>query len=165
MSERAATASDTSRPGVESLMLATQAAMARRPTCPVPPGTREQQRHPGVVPMSKGFMPRGLMARARILAVLLALLCGAMLTPTHGMAQTTRAEPAPTVVLVPQVGLAEAALASCAGGAMIGYLLVVATGPGSPTATAALFCGLSAAATVTSSVTFWAWRSVTGWLP
>ncbi len=115
--------------------------------------------------MARGDMARGDMARARILAVLLALLCGAMLTPTHGMAQTTRAEPAPTVVLVPQVGLAEAALASCAGGAMIGYLLVVATGPGSPTATAALFCGLSAAATVTSSVTFWAWRSVTGWLP
>ncbi len=103
--------------------------------------------------------------RARVFALALVLLFAMTLTPTRGMAQAGRVESGSSVVVVQQVNLAEAAMASCAGGAMIGYLLVVATGPGSPTATAALFCGLSAAATVTSSVTFWAWRSVTGWLP
>ena len=116
---------------------------------------------PAIVCGSKSIGWSGM----RTLAVALALVCAVTLAPTRAMAQSVRADPGSSVVVVQQVSLAEAAMASCAGGAMIGYLLVVATGPGSPTATAALFCGLSAAATVTSSVTFWAWRSVTGWLP
>lgn len=116
---------------------------------------------PAILCGSRPIGWRGL----RMLALALVLFCAVTLAPTRGMAQSVRVDPGSSVVAVQQVSLAEAAMASCAGGAMIGYLLVVATGPGSPTATAALFCGLSAAATVTSSVTFWAWRSVTGWLP
>ncbi len=132
---------------------------------------RADQRAPGQREAARRIMgglaprPRRGWAGTRILILALALLFAATLAPTTGMAQTGRIEPGSTVVVVQQVSLAEAAMASCAGGAMIGYLLVVATGPGSPTATAALFCGLSAAATVTSSVTFWAWRAVTGWMP
>jgi len=58
-------------------------------------------------------------------------------------------------------GFAEAALASCAGGAMIGYLAVLATGAPSPVGTAALFCGLSVAATAASTVTMWTWQKTT----
>ncbi len=58
-------------------------------------------------------------------------------------------------------GFAEAAVASCAGGAMIGYLAVLATGAPSPVGTAALFCGLSVAATAASTVTVWTWHKTT----
>lgn len=61
----------------------------------------------------------------------------------------------------PASGFAEAALASCAGGAMIGYLAVLATGAPSPAGTAALFCGLSVAATAASTVTMWTWQKTT----
>ncbi|MGE0225529.1 MAG: hypothetical protein AB7F35_23990 [Acetobacteraceae bacterium] len=96
----------------------------------------------------------------RLTAPVLALaLLAAGLAPRVARADVVRQE---TVIVMPPVGVGEAALASCAGGAAIGFLLVVASGVGSPAGTAALFCGLSAAATVTSSVTFWTWRTVTG---
>ena len=145
MIRRASATSDDSPHGAERCAPAERKAVARL-------GSR------------RGVTLTGLIG-ARVFALALVLLLTLTLTPTRAMAQTGRVEPGTSVVVVQQIGLAEAAMASCAGGAMIGYLLVVATGPGSPTANAALFCGLSAAATVTSSVTFWAWRSVTGWLP
>jgi hypothetical protein len=61
-------------------------------------------------------------------------------------------------------GFAEAAVASCAGGAMIGYLAVLATGAATPAGTAALFCGLSVAATAASTVTAWTWHKTTSFL-
>lgn len=67
-----------------------------------------------------------------------------------------------SVVVVQSPGLAEAALASCAGGAMIGALVVTASGVGSMGSTAGLFCGLSVAASVVSTITIWTWRTVTG---
>lgn len=70
-----------------------------------------------------------------------------------------------TLVVVQQPGLLESALASCAGGAMIGAVLVYAGGTGPIGPTAGLFCGLSAAASVVSTVTVWTWRSVTSLLP
>ncbi len=68
------------------------------------------------------------------------------------------------VIVVIPPGFAETAVASCAGGAMIGYLAVLATGAPSPLGTAALFCGLSVAATTASSVAVWTWRSTTSLL-
>ena len=65
------------------------------------------------------------------------------------------------VVVVQPAGFADAAVASCAGGAAIGYLIVVATGGPSPFGTAAVFCGLSVAATAASTVAVWTWRTVT----
>lgn len=44
---------------------------------------------------------------------------------------------------------------------MIGYLAVLATGASNPAGTAALFCGLSVAATAASSVTIWTGRKAT----
>ncbi len=64
-------------------------------------------------------------------------------------------------VAAPSSAFAEAAIASCAGGAMIGYLAVLATGAPSPVGTAALFCGLSVAATTASTVAVWTWHTVT----
>ncbi len=64
------------------------------------------------------------------------------------------------VVIMPSPSFSEAAVASCAGGAMIGYLLVAASGAGTPVATSALFCGLSVAASATGSVTAWLWHRV-----
>jgi hypothetical protein len=61
-------------------------------------------------------------------------------------------------------GFAEAAVASCAGGAMIGYLAVLATGAATPVGTAALFCGLSVAATAASTITAWTWHKTTSFL-
>lgn len=58
----------------------------------------------------------------------------------------------------PTIG--EAAVSACAGGAAIGFLIVWGTGTGGALPTAALFCGLSVAATVSSSVAAQAWRSV-----
>ncbi len=73
-----------------------------------------------------------------------------------------RAQEHNVVVVVQPPGLAESALASCAGGAMIGALLVTASGAGGLGATAGLFCGLSVAASVVSTLTFWTWYTVTG---
>jgi hypothetical protein len=57
-------------------------------------------------------------------------------------------------------GFAEAAIASCAGGAVIGYLAVLATGAPAPIGTAALFCGLSVAATTASTIAVGTWHLV-----
>lgn len=65
------------------------------------------------------------------------------------------------VVYVEPASFAENALASCAGGAAIGYLIVVASGAPSPGATAALFCGLSVAATAASTAAVWTWETIT----
>ena len=66
----------------------------------------------------------------------------------------------PQVVVANPPSLAENALASCAGGAAIGYLVVLAAGAPTPGATAALFCGLSVAATTASTITAWTWHMV-----
>jgi hypothetical protein len=66
----------------------------------------------------------------------------------------------PQVIVVNQPGLVETAAASCAGGAAIGYLMVLAVGAPAPGTTAALFCGLSVAATTASAVTAWTWHKV-----
>ena len=84
------------------------------------------------------------------LALIAAIIAALAATP----AAAQPVEPAPA-------GFAETALASCAGGAMIGYLAVLAVGAPSPAGTAALFCGLSVAATTASSVTLWTWRKTT----
>lgn len=60
---------------------------------------------------------------------------------------------------VQPTGFAEAAVASCAGGAMIGYLVVLAAG--TPLGTAALFCGLSVVATAASGIAVWTWDTAT----
>ena len=104
------------------------------------------------------------------------VLAAALLLPASGaMAQSTQSfstgilSPPPAspterqVVFVPRrPGIVEGAVSSCAGGAAIGYLIVFATGVGDPWASSTLFCGLSAAASVTGGLTSWAWRSVTG---
>ncbi len=56
----------------------------------------------------------------------------------------------------------ETALESCAGGAAIGFLAAWAFAGPSPGSTAALFCGLSVAATTASAITAWTWHTVTG---
>jgi hypothetical protein len=66
---------------------------------------------------------------------------------------------APRTIVVVQPGLAETAVASCAGGAAIGYLLVLASGVGSALGTPALFCGLSIAASVASTAAVWTLQS------
>ena len=70
---------------------------------------------------------------------------------------------APVVVADPP-SFAEVAVSSCAGGAMIGFLAVVVTGFGSPGTTAALFCGMSVAATAASAVTYSLWHRTTAML-
>jgi len=60
-------------------------------------------------------------------------------------------------------GFAETAVAACAGGAMIGYLAVLATGTPSPVGTAAMFCGLSVAATAASTAAVWTWQRTTAY--
>ena len=105
----------------------------------------------------------------------IAALCGALAVPVPAAAQAVVAggvisspvvlsggKPGgETVVVVQPPGLAQAAVESCAGGAMIGYLIVLGTGVGSALGTPALFCGLSVAASVTSTVTGWTWRTAT----
>ena len=59
-------------------------------------------------------------------------------------------------------GLVEAAIASCAGGAAIGVVVVYTTGIGSMGSTAGLFCGLSVAASLASTAAIWTWRIATG---
>jgi len=62
-------------------------------------------------------------------------------------------------------GITEAAISACAGGAVIGLILVWASGTGAAGPTAGLFCGLSVAATVTASVATYTWRVVGSVLP
>jgi hypothetical protein len=80
------------------------------------------------------------------------------------LATPAAAQQAGPVVVVQPAGFAETAVASCAGGAMIGYLAVIATGAPAPFGTAALFCGLSVAATMASSVAVWTWHKATFFL-
>jgi hypothetical protein len=68
---------------------------------------------------------------------------------------------APPMVVVDPPSLAEVAVSSCVSGAVIGVLAVVVTGVGSPGTTAALFCGLSVAATTASAVTYSLWHRTT----
>ena len=91
--------------------------------------------------------------RTRCIATLL-LLAGPLFA-APAAAQST------LVVGVQPAGFAEAAVASCAGGAMIGYLAVLATGAATPLGTAALFCGLSVAATAASGIAVWTWDTTT----
>lgn len=100
--------------------------------------------------------------RALRLFLALLLLLGAVATPLASREALAQSE---QVVVVRPVSVTEAALSSCAGGAVIGYLLVFASGVGSANGTALLFCGLSAAATVTSAATSAIWRGTTSWLP
>jgi hypothetical protein len=65
------------------------------------------------------------------------------------------------VVVVQPASFADTAVASCAGGAAIGYLVVIASGGLTPIGTAAMFCGLSVAATAASTVALWTWHTVT----
>jgi len=90
----------------------------------------------------------------RNLAALLVL--ASLYVATPAAAQTEQR----AVVAVP-ASFAETAVASCAGGAMIGYLAVATTGGASPLGTAALFCGLSIAATTASTVALWTWHRTT----
>lgn len=101
-------------------------------------------------------MTRHLRTVAAALMLLSALLAG------HSAA----AEDRTIVVMANQDSVAEAALASCAGGALIGVAVGVlsATGPvtaGPVGATAGLFCGLSVAASLVSTFSIWTWRTAT----
>src|SRR5689334_22289775 len=106
--------------------------------------------------------------RIHAIAPMIPLLAAVSLT-TPAVAQSAaplaggavNSGPGQTVFFEPSSGFAEAAVASFAGGAMIGYLAVVATGASSPVGTAALFCGLSVAATTASTVAVWTWHTVT----
>jgi hypothetical protein len=69
--------------------------------------------------------------------------------------------PGQQVVVARPASFAETAVASCAGGAAIGALVVFATGGMTPVGTAALFCGLSVAATTASGVAVWTWHTIT----
>ncbi len=97
----------------------------------------------------------------RIQAIAVAPLLAALLLITPAAAQSAAPVVGGAVSSAPSSGFAEAAVASCAGGAMIGYLAVLATGGPSPVGTAALFCGLSVAATTASTVAVWTWETVT----
>jgi len=100
----------------------------------------------------------------RLVTAILLLLAATLATAPQAAAQTAAplaggvVSSAGQQVIVQPPGFAETALASCAGGAMIGYLAVLATGAATPVATAALFCGLSVAATTASNVAVWTWR-------
>jgi hypothetical protein len=63
------------------------------------------------------------------------------------------------VVIINGPSFAETALSACAGGAAIGYLAVLATGAPTPASTAALFCGLSVAATAASTIAVVTWNT------
>ena len=92
--------------------------------------------------------------RAALAALMLLLLSAA---PGPAGAQER------TVVVVPQTpGLVETAIASCAGGAAIGALVVYSTGMGAIGPTAGLFCGLSVAASLASTAAIWTWRIAAG---
>jgi hypothetical protein len=97
----------------------------------------------------------------RNIALILLLLALPVAQPAAQVLQGAERNGTPLVV-VQRPGFTETAVASCAGGAAIGYLAVIATGAGSPAATAALFCGLSVAAGAASTVAIWTWREITG---
>ena len=59
-------------------------------------------------------------------------------------------------------GIMEAALSSCAGGAILGALISYSSGVGIPTATAGLWCAMSFGASLISSGTMWTWRTAAG---
>jgi hypothetical protein len=98
------------------------------------------------------------------LAIVAALI---LASPASAQAATplvggvVNSSPGQEVVVMQPSGFADTAVASCAGGAAIGYLAVVATGGVTPLGTAAMFCGLSVAATAASTVAVWTWRTVT----
>jgi len=92
------------------------------------------------------------------------LLVTLLSVPAARLAAQTTIGAGPPVVVEQSSGYAEAAVASCAAGAAIGYIAVLATGVGSPAATATLFCGLSVAAGAAGSIAAWTWRSLTGTL-
>jgi hypothetical protein len=89
------------------------------------------------------------MIRILLLAGLVILVSGAM---------PTRADDPASVVAARSSGVVETAVASCAGGAAIGYLVTAGE------ATAATFCGLSVAASVAGAASLWVWRGATGYL-
>ena len=95
-------------------------------------------------------------------AILVALsLPAAAQTATPLAGGVVNSGPGQQVVIARPASFAETAVASCAGGAAIGALVVFATGGMSPVGTAALFCGLSVAATTASTVALWTWHTVT----
>ena len=98
---------------------------------------------------------RGLPSRVAAIAAPV-FVAGLLTAPLPANAQ---ASPTGGIVVAGGSSLAESAIASCAGGAAIGYLVVLGTGVGAPVETSALFCGLSVAASVASSVAVEAWRS------
>lgn len=104
---------------------------------------------------------------ARLVTAILLLLAATLATAPQAAAQAAPPLAGGAVysgaqqVIAQPPGFAENALASCAGGAMIGYLAVLATGAATPVATAALFCGFSVAATTASSLAVWTWRKTT----
>jgi hypothetical protein len=100
------------------------------------------------------------MPNLKYLAIGLVLL--SVLAP-QARAQT---QPAAIVYLPSDDGpqLVETAVGACAGGAAIGYLVVLATGVGAPLGTAGLFCGLSVAASVASTTASWGWRRAADYL-
>jgi hypothetical protein len=93
------------------------------------------------------------MIRILLLTGLVILVSGAM---------PARADDPASVIAARSSGIVETAVASCAGGAAIGYL--VAAGSGAGGATVATFCGLSVAASVAGAASLWAWRGATGYL-
>jgi hypothetical protein len=105
--------------------------------------------------------------RIRAIPIAALLLLAALAVPPPAAAQTAAplvggvvsSSPGQQVVVLQPPSFAETALASCAGGAAIGYLAVVAVGGTTPLSTAALFCGLSVAATAASTVTVWTWQT------
>ena len=98
------------------------------------------------------------MIRRSLLGVLTAL--GLLMAGSPSARAAVSDAPQPVIIVQP-VGLTEVVVSSCAGGAVIGYLLVTVSGGGSPSGTALLFCGISAAATMTSAVVGSMWRGLT----
>lgn len=94
----------------------------------------------------------------------MALVAALLLLPA--IPQRAAAQDRIVVVQQEQPGIIESALAACAGGAVIGVLVVAYAGPMDAMGpTAGLFCGLSVAATVVSNATTWTWHTVTSVLP
>ncbi len=100
-------------------------------------------------------------ARGIIVACLLAGLSLPARAQTPIVGGVVASGPGQSVVVVRPASFAETAVASCAGGAAIGALVVFATGGMTPVGTAALFCGLSVAATTASTAAVWTWHTLT----
>ncbi len=75
----------------------------------------------------------------------IALLCAWVACSPAGAVEPARVAPS-------SMGFTEAVVASCAGGAAIGYLVATASGGVSAAGTAATFCGLSVAASLAGTV-------------